>query len=270
MPDSGRIESFAMLARPTGRFMKILTTASGLPSGMVEEQTRVLGLLQKQLEIQHAQAAITKAMRVEAANAAEADAEIKMKAHQDAQLFQEGLQEAAHKRQLADEEAAEKRRKGLKDELALLRVDELKAHGRTGAANKLERDIALKKEQERLQSEGGLSPEAALEEAKRRQHQRDRAGTIDARAPLAAGAAWGLDHRGASALDAAKLRNARPWGEDHPGLGMLPHRGPAGAAAAAANAAAHKPDAHRPEVVHMERMVELQKDTVSELKRLSD
>jgi hypothetical protein len=147
---------------------------------------------------------------------------------------------AALKDQLKAEEMLVKLKKeqtALSNDIAQARINEMRAHLRGPAADRAQKDLNLKKEEERLIGMG-MKPEEAHAEAKRRQRASDRAGTIDGRAKDVSH--WGLDAHGPSALDAAKARNAMPWADTHPGLGLLPHRGPAAAAAAAANAHANK------------------------------
>lgn len=152
----------------------------------------------------------------------------------------------AVKRQLEAQQQLMKLKKEqttLDNDVAQARITEMKEHGRSPAAARAQRQLDLKKEEERL-TNMGMTPEAAKAEAARRQRSHERAGTVVSAAATAAGAAWGLDAHGPSALDAARKRNAIPWADTHPGLGLMAHRGPAGAHAAAANArdAAAKPD----------------------------
>jgi len=232
------------------------------------EELNVLSLLEKELGVEKEISAVTQKMREAGASAAEEEYE-KKKAS--AKLLQEEYQTNADlMKRFEDERRAKEKEKrgkeeGTRNELDQLRIEELRNSSRNGAANKLERERNRRINEEKLRDNNpDMSPDEVRARAQRMQNIEDRKAGIIGRTTnyIAPESDWGLDHRGASALDAFGMKGRLDLAAKM-GPSRLGHRGPLGHTAMATDAAAHKASENT-------SLVTIQNSALQELKSMRE
>jgi hypothetical protein len=157
------------------------------------------------------------------------------------------------------------KKEGTQNELDELRIEELKNSRRFAAADKLEKELKQRKNEQKIRDANPLMNDADVKaRAQRMRDIEDRKSGIIGRTTLyhAPEKDWGLDHRGPSALDAFGMKGRLDLAAKM-GPSRLGHRGPLGHTAMATDAAAHK-------VTENTALITIQNSALQELKRMSE
>jgi len=157
------------------------------------------------------------------------------------------------------------KKEGTQNELDELRIEELKNSRRFAAADKLEKELKQRKNEQKIRDANPLMNDADVKaRAQRMRDIEDRKSGIIGRTTLyhAPEKDWGLDHRGPSALDAFGMKGRLDLAAKM-GPSRLGHRGPLGHTAMATDAAAHK-------VTENTALITIQNSALQELKSMRE